>query len=59
LNPGEGKLEIPLPDFRSRESRTSVDGKWVTTPIRKQWSWPNPFFERDEYMYLEFGIGSS
>jgi hypothetical protein len=59
LNPGEGKLEIPLPDYRSRQSRVRVDGEWVITPEPKDWSWPSPFFEKDEYIYDEFVIGLS
>jgi hypothetical protein len=59
LNPGDDKLEIPLPDFRNRESRVRVDNEWVNTPQPKYWSWPSPFYERDEYMYVEFEIGLS
>ena len=59
LNPGSGKLEIPIPDFSSRESRTRVDDEWVVTPGPRNWSWPSRFFERDEYMYVEFSVGLS
>lgn len=57
LNPGT--LEIPLPDFRSRETRICVDDEWVVTPEARRWSWPSPFFERDQYMYAEFEISLS
>lgn len=57
LNPGT--LEIPVPDFRNRESRVRVDGDWVVTPKPRRWSWPSPFYERDEYIYVKFGVGLS
>ena len=59
LSPGQGGLGKVLPDFRSRQSRVRVDGEWVVTPKPRQWSWPSPFFERDEYIYFLTGIGLS
>jgi len=60
LNPGEGKLEIPLPNYRDRISQVRVDGEAVVTPNPKHWSWPSPVFENDEYIYfLGIGVGLS
>lgn len=59
LNPGPGKLNAVLPDFRVRESRVRVDDDWLVTPNPKILSWPSSFFERDEFMYVELGIGLS
>lgn len=59
LNPGAGKLEIPIPNFRSRESRIRVDNEWVITSQPQYWSWPTVFYEGDEYMYVELNIGLS
>jgi len=57
LNPGS--LEIPLPNFSSRETRVRVDGDWVVTPSPRHWDWPRFFFERDGYMYTEFNVSLS
>jgi hypothetical protein len=57
LNPGT--LEIPLPDYRGRETRIGVDGEWVVTPNPQHWSWPSSFFEGDEYLYIEFNVSLS
>lgn len=59
LNPGRGRLDGVLPNLRVRESRVRVDDEWVVTPDPKISSWPSPFFERDEFMYVELGIGLS
>jgi hypothetical protein len=59
LTPGKGQLKRPIPDYRDRESRIRVDGEPVVTPDRKHWSWPNPFYERDEYIYFKFAISLS
>jgi hypothetical protein len=59
LNPGEGKLEVPIPNFRSREARIRVDGKFVVTPKLLNSNWPSRFFERDEYLYVKFTVGLS
>jgi len=59
LNPGKGKLEIPIPDYRSRELRIRVDGKPVVAPKSVHQSWPSPFFEQDEYIYFITGVSLS
>ncbi|MCG8547668.1 MAG: hypothetical protein MJE12_26020, partial [Alphaproteobacteria bacterium] len=59
LSPGGGMLEVPVPNFRGRESRVRVDGEWVVTPKPRNWSWPSRFFERDEFLYVHFNIGLS
>lgn len=59
LNPGEGKLEVPLPNYRERESRVRVDGEWVTTPSPRRWSWPSPFYEKDTHINFFTEIGLS
>lgn len=54
-----GNLELPMPDYASRQSRVRVDDEWVVTPKPRYWSWPSRFFERDEYLYSRIGAGLS